>query len=1219
MPARPVLRPSITNRTAEGISQGANVVNQAQQQQIGANRVQQQAQQPAPTTASAASVSTGLELHATEQTVSTPQGNVTVEFTPQRVLGGIQYNPSGIKSNVQFTVPFNNTANGITQSGTQTYTYQVSGNQLVPTLVSTQGQVTYTPPSGGNPVVVANITNAGIVPTGNTINVPIYGTLQGKSTFLGTVQYSAAVANGQISLQYSGFQGTNVSEGGSFQAGTNTIGYSISGQTRYNPTTGQITIEFPTFAGGGVLPSITTVSSVSLGNGVSAPVAFQTTFNAGTITSVPIGFSQGGKLSPSFFVTQGAGSPSAVTTQYSLSSAGISATRAYTTVNIAGTPVVETYNVQSGTYSLSTNNVALTSGGVTANLNLAVSSTGAITSNVGSYTFAGGGTHYMLTSSSTAADLAAAGLTSSQAPIGNQIIFANINPTTGFVAYTTISPPQATGATFTASQTAAITGAYLRAGATISAFVSIGVLPKGSSVASISSTVTGASSQVVSFGTTITHAVDSIPILGGFITAAPKLYYSVLSNPPPSSSSKSTQAFYGAQLVTAGLLTSATAYFAITGVGDVAAGTYSLASRVAAGSITRATITTAAIQIGKALPSVAIRTTEQAFLVGAGITGISLAEQAKTPSQFISSLNVNTLFNSSVGISSLTAGVQTFGLVEAFGIGAYALKAPVIVTTPADISVAGFANVGETEIAVRGNLGAEIKPTGTTAAGEGLYNTEQLNVRYLVREDTSVQFGLFGKPQTYSSFAGVNAQIFSFGEGTSIGVTQGSAAKVYSVSPSGELTFTRTTPVESKVIVSQGINEANLPSAIESGTLKIGGASNVGSSRIVQFTGEQLYGLNEPFIFGIGRGETEFTLTEPPARIAQVSGTPAEAYSVSGGTGRLTINLPENLEIIGTGRSGEFTFGQRRVSISEGLAFRQGAEKGTAAGASRFKQYAIDLTPKKAGINLGNAGRTYRAGSQNVPSGLLEAGKLPARATGIAREITGLPTDFGKVGKTEGAGTSITGAGSSNVGVGFGTFQTFRARTATERETTTQGGRLTKTITQPRTTAVQPEVLGVGTASKTGLGFAVGNISKGITGSFARQGNRTITERGTVARNVDILGVGVGEGLGLGRPTVFAQQQATTQTQVRRQPNITTTTTRTTPTPETPRDLFGLPNIGIPRLVNKERPRQRERRTPIKTNYLFKYTPDISAFLTHFKTSKASKRFFGAFGLSRPL
>ncbi|MDE1833848.1 MAG: hypothetical protein KGH64_00765 [Candidatus Micrarchaeota archaeon] len=248
MPARNVNRVGIPSRgvNSSGASAAAIAAQQGSQPSAATATVGQQAGTPTPS------------LYINRQ-VETQFGNVNVQFKAQPASRGqVTYAPVRILSNTQFTQPINQTSGPFTTTGSNVFTFSLQGGQLVPTLVTQNGQVTY------NGVVVANIVNGQPVATGNTISQPIQGSIGGQQQNVGTITYAPVVSNGTISLAYQSFRPANVEYNTSryveqFVAGRNVntkVGLSISGTTSYNQQTGQISVNFPQYAGG-LLPNVT--------------------------------------------------------------------------------------------------------------------------------------------------------------------------------------------------------------------------------------------------------------------------------------------------------------------------------------------------------------------------------------------------------------------------------------------------------------------------------------------------------------------------------------------------------------------------------------------------------------------------------------------------------------------------------------------------------------------------------------------------------------------------------------------------------------------------------------------------------------------------------------------------------------------------------------------------------------------------------------------------
>lgn len=719
-------RPSLVARGP--VNQPSNVVNSSGATgPVGTNRVENNQPSNVPVPTQNGPLQSGLELHVVDQTISTPQGPVTVEFTPSRQLGGIQLNPTSIKSNVTFSAPFSSTQNGISEQGTQNYTYSLSGKNLVPTLVSTQGNVTYTAPGTTTPVTIATIGNNGVTATGTPVDQPVYGTIQGKNTYLGTIEYTASVSNGNIGLGFSKFIPTNVSEGGSYNVGGQTIGYSVTGSTTFDPTTGKVGIDFPQFSGGGFLPPTNVTVPTSVGNNLSVPITYQVNFTSAGISSVPIGFNQGGKVVPTLFITQNANSSGlgSVTTQLSLSSAGVSTSRAYSTVSIGGVPVTEVFTPNptgvGGTYSLSQSSASFKLGNVIETAQFSVNqATGGITTTPSAYTFANGQTSLVLTSASSSSLLSLSGL--SALPGAGQTTTATID-NTGIITYTTITSASQ-GPTVNMKSLVTSTGNYLAltsAGYPSGAAKFIATLPP------FYSSNTG-NAQV-----SITQGSNAADLISPF--------------------AKGGAAKFGASIVS--LITPRSTTFTATG-GQIGGGTFTATgSETGLQAIVQRTVLP--IAYGTATSVVGIGAQ---IIVGSAVAGGNVGYGLISPSASVSQRVTAVETIGSLGALILT-GTALEGIVEEAGVGATLTRG---LNLGSKGLVAGASNVvfssGSSQISTGQDLSVSQKITafeyGVAFAG-GIEGVKAVGPRFVQASTTAEGY----------SYSGVG---FKFGEGDTVAI-----------------------------------------------------------------------------------------------------------------------------------------------------------------------------------------------------------------------------------------------------------------------------------------------------------------------------------------------------------------------------------------------------------------------------------------------------------------
>ena len=201
---------------------------------------------------------------------------------------------------------------------------------------------------GSSPVAVAKISPKGTLSTtGHAVATPVYGSVSGKNTYLGTVNYVPVVTGSDISFAYSGFRGAYVSETTreyipDYSIGAYVpVGITINGTTSFNPASGHVHVNFPGFYGPGtsplppsemfLTPQIASGPTFGLPKGIGVAFNVKTTPTpSGYSTTVqPVGLTVSGapnsKVSPTVGITTATPAGSA-TTIYTLSGSGITAT-----------------------------------------------------------------------------------------------------------------------------------------------------------------------------------------------------------------------------------------------------------------------------------------------------------------------------------------------------------------------------------------------------------------------------------------------------------------------------------------------------------------------------------------------------------------------------------------------------------------------------------------------------------------------------------------------------------------------------------------------------------------------------------------------------------------------------------------------------------------------------------------------------------------------------
>ena len=97
---------------------------------------------------SASAVSTANSTGLLQQNITTPNGNITVNYAPNAG----KYLPVSISKNVTFSMPVNQTSNNTIFEGTQNYTYAIENNSLIQVPTSNNINVSY----NANPQILSN-------------------------------------------------------------------------------------------------------------------------------------------------------------------------------------------------------------------------------------------------------------------------------------------------------------------------------------------------------------------------------------------------------------------------------------------------------------------------------------------------------------------------------------------------------------------------------------------------------------------------------------------------------------------------------------------------------------------------------------------------------------------------------------------------------------------------------------------------------------------------------------------------------------------------------------------------------------------------------------------------------------------------------------------------------------------------------------------------------
>ena len=308
--------------------------------------------QGAPTqgTINALNISPSLYGNISEK-IKTQNGIIDVTFSPVNTSKGLVYSPTKINQNVTFTQPINTSENGFNLNGIAKYTYQINNGQIQANVINQSGALSYQAPGTSQQTVIGNIGangNISLLPNA-TVAVPITGSIGNQQNqFLGTVFYTPTITNGNVNLNYSSFQGTNINITGSIpvtnpntgqQANiTGKIGYTISATTTFNPSTNTIGLNLPNYGGGNVLPNIST-------NIYAQPQAFYVpTFGI----TIPASSGVKGTYNLTFNPITGIGTTTSIAAQQGTLQSGITFPGAGTYTFYAGNPISGFGKVQQG-------------------------------------------------------------------------------------------------------------------------------------------------------------------------------------------------------------------------------------------------------------------------------------------------------------------------------------------------------------------------------------------------------------------------------------------------------------------------------------------------------------------------------------------------------------------------------------------------------------------------------------------------------------------------------------------------------------------------------------------------------------------------------------------------------------------------------------------------------------------------------------------------------
>ena len=260
----------------------------------------------------------------------------------------------------------------------QELTFSLSSGAMSEGFHLSDDTVYYTNPNiqGASAVAVATVSPKGtLTATNNVISTPVYGSVGGKNTYLGTIQYVPSVSGTNIGFAYSGFTGASVSETTKvyvpdYSAGEYVpVGITLSGTAAYNRGTGQVTVNFPGFYGPGTAPL--PPSTLFLTPQVVSGSKFGLPASVGVAYNVQV-------------------SPTATGINTSVTTTGLTA------YNAVGSKISPTVGVTSTTpYGTSTTIYEATSSGITASTSVATNET-VFSTSTGLIGFtAGGNTAYL--------------------------------------------------------------------------------------------------------------------------------------------------------------------------------------------------------------------------------------------------------------------------------------------------------------------------------------------------------------------------------------------------------------------------------------------------------------------------------------------------------------------------------------------------------------------------------------------------------------------------------------------------------------------------------------------------------------------------------------------------------------------------------------------------------------------------------------------------------
>lgn len=284
-------------------------------------------------------------------------------------------------SNTSYSITYNNPTTGPAEFGALGH------------IIGSGTQTTY------QEETVATVTNGKVTAQNVIVNRDIFGTIQGKGHYLGTLKYKPVVTNNQLSLEYVGFSRASAYINSTVavtepNGKVVNVGYSYPVNTTYNASTGSVGIQAipETFANNSVKVYQKPQPITENGQNLFFNTTLSFSPNGPTANSAVLGFNIGGKLTTTEYVTN---TQTGVTRGYSLVGSTIQNTYVsypIKSVNIGGktiqlkSPLMVVNN--NGKFSFAGGSSTASEASASGSYNFSLSATGSLTGSFTSKTIA---------------------------------------------------------------------------------------------------------------------------------------------------------------------------------------------------------------------------------------------------------------------------------------------------------------------------------------------------------------------------------------------------------------------------------------------------------------------------------------------------------------------------------------------------------------------------------------------------------------------------------------------------------------------------------------------------------------------------------------------------------------------------------------------------------------------------------------------------------------